>query len=142
MPSFSIRSRSEPRSSDFKSSEITRIFTFRDTAASSFSTIRLSVIVNTHKSSEGISVLADYETTKVAAAPDFKYEAGKWYHILVELEGSEFVIQFADGPTLYAKHPCFSKSAPSGGTGLGVAGPRGGMVEIDNIATKVRAHRT
>ena len=43
------------------------------------------------------------------------------------------VIQFADGPTLYAKHPCFALPAASGSKGFGVAGPKGGTAEIDNL---------
>jgi hypothetical protein len=30
-------------------------------------------------------------------AANFKYIPGKWYHILAELKGDEFVMQFADG---------------------------------------------
>ena len=82
---------------------------------------------------EGLSMLADYETLKIAAAPEFKFEIGKWYHALAELKGAEFVIQFQDGPTLFGTHPCFAKPAPSGGSGFGLAGPRGGIAEIDNM---------
>jgi hypothetical protein len=82
---------------------------------------------------EGLTLVADGESVKVAEAGDFKYEPGKWYHVLAELKGDEFVIQIADGPTLYAKHECLAKPAPSGGNGLGVAGPKGGTAEIDNV---------
>lgn len=83
--------------------------------------------------SEGLALLADYESLKLAEAPGFRFEPERWYHVLVELKGDEFVAQFKDGPTLYAKHDCFSEPAPSGGTGLGVAGPRGGLAELDNV---------
>lgn len=82
---------------------------------------------------EGVSLLVDYESLKVAEAPDFRYEPGKWLRLIAELKGDEFVVQIKDGPTLYAKHPIIAEPAPSGGTGLGVAGPRGGRVEIDNL---------
>jgi hypothetical protein len=82
---------------------------------------------------DGIDLVADYETMQVAAAADYNWESGKWYHCLAELKGDEFVIQFQDGPTLYARHPCFTQPAPSGGIGLGLAGPRGGFAELDDV---------
>ncbi len=82
---------------------------------------------------EGMSLLVDYESLKVGEATDFKYEPGKWMHALAELKGDEFVIQFQGGPTLYAKHSVLSRPAPSGGAGFGLAGPRGGLAEIDNV---------
>lgn len=84
-------------------------------------------------SKAGTEVVADHGGTRVAEAKDFKYEAGKWYHVLAEMRGDEFVIQFAGGPTFYAKHESFSKPAESGGNGLGIAGPKDGLVEIDNV---------
>lgn len=84
-------------------------------------------------STDGISLIADGETVQLAEAKDFKYESGKWYHAFAEMKGGEFVIQFADGPTLYAKHKSFAKPPASGGNGLGIAGPRNGTVEIDNV---------
>lgn len=84
-------------------------------------------------SHQGTSVLVDHETLQVASSDDLKYESGKWYHILAELKGDEFVIQIAGGPTFYVQHPSLAKSNSSGGNGLGVAGPRGGRVEIDNV---------
>lgn len=81
----------------------------------------------------GISLVIDYETLKVAEDRTFKWRPGKWYHALAELKGEEFVLQFRDGPTLYAKHPMLKDAAPSGGTGFGVAGPKHGKVEIDDV---------
>ncbi|MGY8693045.1 MAG: hypothetical protein ACKVGW_02475 [Verrucomicrobiia bacterium] len=84
-------------------------------------------------SETGVFLIADGESVKVAEAKKFKYVPGKWYHILAELKGDEFVMQFADGPTLYAKHPSFAKPVKSGGNGLGITGAKGGIVEIDNL---------
>jgi len=84
-------------------------------------------------SADGIIVLADHESLCVAEARDFRYEPGRWYHILAEMKGEEFVIQFADGPTLYAKHKSFAEPNPSGGNGLGLAGPKGGTAELDDV---------
>jgi hypothetical protein len=80
----------------------------------------------------GIDIVADYESMQLAKAP-FVWEMGEWYHCLAELKGEEFVIQIQNGPTLYAKHQIFTQPNPSGGNGLGVAGARGGFIEMDNI---------
>ena len=85
-------------------------------------------------SSDGLEMVADHESTRVGEAKDFKYEPGKWYHFLAELRGDEVVVQIAGGPTFYAQHACFKASAPSGANGLGIAGPKDGHVEIDNVA--------
>ena len=82
---------------------------------------------------DGAELLADHEGTRVAESKDLKFTPGKWHHVLAEMKGGEFVIQFANGPTLYAKHDCFAKPAPSGGAGLGLAGPKGGTAELDNV---------
>jgi hypothetical protein len=82
---------------------------------------------------DGAILLADHEVWKVADAPGFVWESGCWYSITAERKDSEFVMQIKDGPTLYADHPSFAGSAPSGGNGFGVAGPRKGQVEIDDI---------
>ena len=77
----------------------------------------------------GAKLVVDYETTQVGAAPDFTIEDGKWYRALAELKGDEFVIQFAGGPTLHAKHPSLTGKSD----GFGVAGTKGGKVELDNL---------
>lgn len=84
-------------------------------------------------SAEGISILGDHDTLKLAETTELTYEPGRWYHCLAELKGEEFVVQFADGPTLYATHPSYAKPPPSGAPGMGVAGPRGGTIELDNV---------
>jgi hypothetical protein len=77
----------------------------------------------------GAKVIADHESTQIAAAPDFKIEPGKWYRALAEIKGEEFVIQFANGPTLAGKHAAIA--GPKDGFGL--AGTKGGTVELDNV---------
>lgn len=84
-------------------------------------------------SADGLELLADGETVRVAQVKEFKPEPGKWLHFLVEMKGDEVVIQIAGGPTLHARHECFAKAVASGGNGLGFAGPKGGMVEIDDV---------
>lgn len=82
---------------------------------------------------ESVFLLADHDSLKAAETKALKYEPGRWYHCLAELKGDEFVIQFADGPTLYARHPSYAQPPPSGAPGMAVAGPKGGVAELDNV---------
>lgn len=84
-------------------------------------------------SQKGATLLAAHEVWKVAEASHFIWQPNQWYSITAERLGSEFVMQIKDGPTLYADHPAFGESATSGGSGLGVAGPRKGEIEIDDL---------
>ena len=84
-------------------------------------------------SRDGLTLLGDHETIKLAQTTEIKYKPGQWYHLLVELKGDEFVVQIAGGPTLYAKHASLTAPVTSGADGLGVAGPKGGVVEINNV---------
>ena len=77
----------------------------------------------------GARLVADSETVQLAAAPDLKIEDGKWYRALGEIKGDELVLQFAGGPTLYGRHAALSGRKD----GFGVAGTKGGTVELDNI---------
>jgi hypothetical protein len=84
-------------------------------------------------SETGLSLVADGETVLLNETKEFKYEPGHWYHLLAEMKGDEFVVQFANGPTLYGRHTQFKHPATKGGVGLDIAGPRGGTVELDNL---------
>jgi hypothetical protein len=77
----------------------------------------------------GAKLVVDTESIQLAAAPDFKIEDGKWYHALGEIKGDEIVLQFAGGPTIYGRHESLSGKKD----GFGVAGAKGGTVELDNI---------
>lgn len=85
-------------------------------------------------SKDGASLLSDGETMKLAEARQFIWQSGKWYHALAEMNNGEFLIQIADGPTLYGQRDSFAKVPASGGNGFGIAGPKHGVVEIDNLA--------
>lgn len=82
---------------------------------------------------EGVSLLADHESVKVAEDTGYRFPLGEWIHIFAELKGTEFVIQIQDGPALYASHPVIGEPVSTGGNGLGVAGTRGGNIEIDDL---------
>lgn len=82
---------------------------------------------------EGVSLLVDYESLQVAEDREFRYEPGEWISIVAALKGDEFAASIDGGSLLHAKHPVLSEPAPSGGSGLGVAGTVGGTVEIDDL---------
>ena len=79
---------------------------------------------------EGAFLLVDSETRKVASAKDFTFESGKWYHILAEMVGDEFVFQIEDGPVFRTQNAGFPKAADHH---VGVAGFKEGKIEIDNF---------
>ena len=85
-------------------------------------------------SKDGTTLLSDGETMKLAEDKRFVLKAGKWYHALAEMKGNEFVIQFAGGPTFYAIRDSFAQPPGSGGNGFGIAGPRHGTVELENLS--------
>jgi len=85
-------------------------------------------------SKDGAWLLSDGETMKLAEAKDFIWESGKWYHALAEMKNGEFVFQIEEGPTLYAERDSFKGKTTSGGNGFGIAGPKKGKVELDNMA--------
>ena len=85
-------------------------------------------------SETGVVLLADHETVQLAQSSDVRLESGRWYHLLAERNGDEFVVQFADGPTLYAKHESLAIPVADDTDGLGIAGTRKGSVEIDNVS--------
>lgn len=78
-------------------------------------------------------LLADHDAVRTNEAKGFKYKPDTWYSMLWELRGDEVVIQIAGGPTLYAKHPSYAEAPATGADGLGIAGPRGGSVEVDDV---------
>ena len=82
---------------------------------------------------KGIQIRVENEAFIVAENSGFSLEPGRWYHVLAESKGDEFVLQFAHGPTLYAKHETFAKAPPAHARGLWIGGPRLGEVEIDNL---------
>jgi hypothetical protein len=84
-------------------------------------------------SESGTVMLADHEQVQLAQSKELKLELGRWYHVLAERQGDEFVVQFANGPTFYAKHKSLAIPVADDADGLGIAGTRKGTVEIDNV---------
>jgi hypothetical protein len=52
---------------------------------------------------------------------------------MVEIKGDEIVVQFADGPVLYAQHACLAQLPNNGAPAICIAGPVAGRVELDNL---------
>ncbi|MEM6468039.1 MAG: hypothetical protein AAF802_00615 [Planctomycetota bacterium] len=84
-------------------------------------------------STTGVRLLADSESVLLAETKAIKRESGVWYHVVAERKGDEFLIQFLDGPTLYAKHASLAIPLANASDGLGIAGTRFGVLEIDNV---------
>ena len=85
-------------------------------------------------SQEGVLLLARGEAFKLAEARDFVWETDRWYRMTAEMKDAQFVLQIADGPTLFAEHASFAMPSSSGGKAMGIAGPRHGRVEIDDFS--------
>lgn len=85
-------------------------------------------------SKEGTTLLSDGETMKLQEDKSFIWASGKWYHATAEMKGKEFVIQIVEGPTFYAERDSFAAAPTSGGNGFGIAGPKKGKVELDNMS--------
>ncbi len=74
-------------------------------------------------------MLTDHESVTLDEAPDFHVETGKWYHVLAEVKGSEFVVQFQDGPTLYGKNDTVAEAKD----GFGLCGLKLGTMDVDGV---------
>ncbi len=81
----------------------------------------------------GTELLGARESMRVAAAMDYKLVDSEWYHVMVEVKGEEVVVQFANGPLLYGKHPSYAVVPKSGKRNLGFAGAVGGVIEMDDV---------
>ena len=85
-------------------------------------------------SKTGVRMLADHEGVLLAETDAVRLESERWYHLLAERNGNEFVVQFADGPTLYAQHESLAIPVAGDSDGMSIAGTRKGFVEIDNVS--------
>jgi hypothetical protein len=51
---------------------------------------------------DGSKILVDHEKTTIADDA-FVLKLDRWYHIMLEIKGDEFLVRFQDGPTLYGR---------------------------------------
>jgi hypothetical protein len=86
-------------------------------------------VVRVHFSADGARLLVDGESLLMGQAKEFQSKDGEWIDAFVELRGDEFVIQFSDGPTLYAKHQRIAGEK----NGFGICGTSAGVVEIRSL---------
>jgi hypothetical protein len=77
----------------------------------------------------GAVLLADGNTLQLANAVDFKLVPGKWQEIMVEKRADEVVVQFANGPTFYGKHPTYVSDKHF----VMLGGLESGTMEVDDV---------
>lgn len=79
---------------------------------------------------DGSKILVDHEKTTIAD-DDFVLELGKWYHIMLEIVGDEFLVRFQDGPTIYGKDP--GVGVKFANYNIGITATNKGTMYIDNM---------
>lgn len=77
----------------------------------------------------GATLLADGDTTQLAADKDFKLVPGKWETVMIERRDDEVLVQFANGPTFHGKHPTYVTDPHA----VMLGGLEAGTMEIDNV---------
>lgn len=77
----------------------------------------------------GATLLADGDTTQLAADKDFKLVPGKWQDVMIERRGDEVLVQFACGPTFHGRHPTYVTEPHA----VMLGGLEAGTMEIDNV---------
>lgn len=82
---------------------------------------------------EGSRILVDHEKTTIAES-DFVLELDKWYHIMVEIKGNEFLVRFQDGPTIYGEDE--GVGAGFANYNIGITATNLGTIYIDNMTIR------
>lgn len=77
----------------------------------------------------GAMLLADHDTLQIADAPDFQLEPGRWYRFLIERRDDEVLVQFADGPRFYGRHPTYVSELHF----VMFGGLEAGTMELDDV---------
>jgi len=77
----------------------------------------------------GATLLADGDTTQLAADKGFKLVPGKWETVLIERRDDEVLVQFADGPVFHGKHVSYVTDPHA----VMLGGLEAGTMEIDNV---------
>ncbi len=91
-------------------------------------------VCRTQNGENGLEMVVEGSSIRIAEAKGFRYELGKWYRVMAERKGDEVLMQIQDGPTLYGKHPGFAEASVGKGlSGVGFAGPRAGVMELDDV---------
>tara|TARA_R110002096_G_scaffold74283_18_gene176131 strand:+ start:650 stop:1465 length:816 start_codon:yes stop_codon:yes gene_type:complete len=79
---------------------------------------------------EGTKILVDHET-KAIAESDFVLKLDKWYHVMVEIKGDEFLLRLQDGPTIYGEDK--GVGAEFANYNIGITATNLGTIQIDNM---------
>lgn len=79
----------------------------------------------------GSKILVDHEKTTIAES-DFVLQAGKWYHVMLEIKDNEFLVRFQDGPKLYGNHK--GVGAEFANYNIGITATNKGTITLDNLS--------
>ena len=77
----------------------------------------------------GAVLLAEGDSLQLANDKDFKLTPGKWQQVLVERRKDEVVVQFANGPTFYGKHPSYISDKHA----VMLGGLEAGTMDVDDV---------
>ena len=77
----------------------------------------------------GLTLLADGDTTQLAVDKDFKLVPGKWETVMIERRDTGVLVQFANGPVFHGNHPSYASDSHK----VMLAGLEAGVMEIDNV---------
>jgi hypothetical protein len=77
----------------------------------------------------GLTLLADGDTTQLAVDKDYKLIPGKWETVMIERRDTEVLVQFANGPVFHGNHPSYDSESHA----VMLAGLEAGVMEIDNV---------
>lgn len=77
----------------------------------------------------GATLLADGDTTQLAADKDFKLIPGQWETVLIERRDDEVLVQFAGGPVFHGKHASYVTDPHA----VMLGGLEAGTMEVDNV---------
>jgi hypothetical protein len=77
----------------------------------------------------GVTLLADGDTTQLAVDKDFQLIPGKWETVMIERRDTGVLVQFIDGPVFHGNHVSYITDPHA----VMLAGLEAGMMEIDNV---------
>jgi hypothetical protein len=77
----------------------------------------------------GLTLLADGDTTQLAVDKDYKLIPGKWETVMIERRDTEVLVQFANGPVFHGDHPSYDSESHA----VMLAGLEAGVMEVDNV---------
>jgi hypothetical protein len=77
----------------------------------------------------GVTLLADGDTTQLAVDKEFKLTTGKWETVMIERRDTGVLVQFANGPVFHGNHASYASESHA----VMLAGLEAGVMEVDNV---------